>query len=113
MITPQQASGLKPNEVEWLHVTEKLLDQRLLDGYGGVEVRVRVSRAPFERDVIILRNHYTAAGWNSTIYNVTNGHEIVLWPLVAIPHPKFPEDGVETVVTEVTETAWDKIRMDE
>jgi hypothetical protein len=30
-----------------------------------------------------------------------------------MPHPKFPEDGVEAVVTEVTETAWDKIRMDE
>jgi len=28
-------------------------------------------------------------------------------------NPKFPAAGVEAVVTEVTETAWDKIRMDE
>lgn len=113
MITPGQANGLKPHEVEWLQSAERLLDRKLLEGYAGEDFRVRLALGPSSRLIGILRQHYLDAGWGVNVYNVTGGHELVFFITQGVPVPAFPVEGTQVAVAEVTETAWDKILLTE
>jgi len=114
MITPAQANGLKPGEVLWLREAEKVVDQALLEEFATTgEVWVKIQKPPFPRTMLVFEQHYGLAGWNTRYFFGQDLIDISFSPREAVMNPKFPAAGVEAVVTEVTETAWDKIRMDE
>ena len=115
MITPKQANGLKPSEVEWLREAEALVDRKLREGFAGGDTRFLLKPGPFVRDIDILRRHSADAGWSCNTY-ITQGFPelvLVLFSREPLTPPQFPVTGTETETAKTTETAWDRILTEE
>lgn len=109
MITPDQASALKPKEIKWLLSVEKKIDAALLDDFVGNSVRVQLPPAPSVRCRRLLLIRYREA-WAIEVQSGPGGGYIDLTPRETYMDPPWPtSEMISEQEAKVAPTAWERI----